>query len=163
MSVTATVSEPTSVSAPIATAADAEALVAHTIGVMDELIEVVEQETELMRAGRLNAALRLAQPKSDLSRLYIVDTRRLQANQPALARVVPDTLIALRQRHAIFQSLLQTNLTVLATAHAVSEGIVRGVSSELARKATPQIYGASGRATPAGPSAATPLTLSRAL
>ena len=39
------------------------------------------------------------------------------------------------------------NLTVLATAHAVSESIMRGVSAELARKATPQAYGASGRAT----------------
>ena len=116
-----------------------------------------------MRAGRLGAALTLTQPKSDLSRLYIADTRRLQANQPALARVVPDTLIALRQRHAAFQSLLQTNLTVLATAHAVSEGIVRGVSSELARKTAPQVYGASGRATPPGPNAAAPLALSRAL
>jgi hypothetical protein len=55
------------------------------------------------------------------------------------------------------------NLTVLATAHAVSESIMRGVSGELARKATPAAYGASGR--PAAPSAAArqPLTLSRVL
>ena len=44
------------------------------------------------------------------------------------------------------------NLTVLATAHAVSESIMRGVSAELARKATPQAYGASGRATDAAAS-----------
>ena len=49
------------------------------------------------------------------------------------------------------------NLTVLATAHAVSESIMRGVSAELARKATPQAYGASGRA--AAPSAAAPATV----
>ena len=53
----------------------------------------------------------------------------------------------LRQRHDLFRAVLQMNLTVLATAHAVSESIMRGVSAELARKATPQAYGASGRAT----------------
>ena len=51
----------------------------------------------------------------------------------------------LRKRHDVFRALLQMNLTVLATAHAVSESIMRGVSRELARKATPQAYGASGR------------------
>ena len=56
-----------------------------------------------------------------------------------------------------FRALLQINLTVLATAHAVSEGIMRGVSDELARKAAPQTYGATGRANAPGPSAAQPL------
>jgi hypothetical protein len=52
---------------------------------------------------------------------------------------------------------------VLATAHAVSEGIMRGVSAELARKATPQAYGASGRATVPSAAALQPLTVSRVL
>jgi hypothetical protein len=55
------------------------------------------------------------------------------------------------------------NLTVLATAHAVSESIMRGVSAELARKATPQGYGASGRAAVPGAATMQPLTLSRVL
>ncbi len=52
---------------------------------------------------------------------------------------------------------------MLATAHAVSEGIVRGVSGEMARKAAPQTYGASGRANLPGRSAAGPLAVSRTL
>jgi hypothetical protein len=76
---------------------------------------------------------------------------------------LPAALDRLRNRHDAFQALLQTNLTVLATAHAVSEGIIRGVSGELARKLAPSTYGASGRAN--GPSAKTsqPLALSRRL
>ena len=64
---------------------------------------------------------------------------------------------ALHQRHDLFHALLQINLTVLATAHAVSEGIMRGVHDEVTRKSAPQTYGASGR--PAAPprSAAQPL------
>jgi hypothetical protein len=69
----------------------------------------------------------------------------------------------LRERHGLFRALLQINLTVLATAHAVSEGIMRGVSAELARKATPQAYGASGRATLPSAAALQPLTVSRVL
>ena len=63
-----------------------------------------------------------------------------------------------------FRSLLQTNLTVLATAHAVSEGIIRGVSGELARKQAPSTYGANGRANqPSRRKASQPLAISRSL
>ena len=41
-------------------------------------------------------------------------------------RVVPDKLETLRRRHDAFRALLQIDLTVLATAHAVSEGMVPG-------------------------------------
>jgi hypothetical protein len=52
---------------------------------------------------------------------------------------------------------------VLATAHAVSEGIIRGVSDELARKRAPQTYGASGRANAPSPQAGQPLAVCRTL
>jgi hypothetical protein len=59
--------------------------------------------------------------------------------------------------------LLRTNLTVLATAHAVSEGIIRGVSGELARKQAPSTYGASGRAQMPSSKTSPPLAISRTL
>ena len=72
-------------------------------------------------------------------------------------------LADLKRRHEDFRALLQINLTVLATAHAVSEGIMRGVSDELARKTAPSTYGATGRANAPGASAAQPLAVSRVL
>jgi hypothetical protein len=52
---------------------------------------------------------------------------------------------------------------VLATAHAVSESIVRGVNTEMQRRNIPNTYTASGqRATPS-PRHNTPLTVSRSL
>jgi hypothetical protein len=150
--------------ARVTSSAEAETLAAHFTEVMDALVGVVQQETELVRGGRLAAAAKLQEPKSDLTRLYIVDALRLRASQPQLSHLVAaDKLAALRQRHDTFRALLQINLTVLATAHAVSEGIVRGVSGELARKAAPQTYGASGRAVAPPRSAAQPLALSRML
>lgn len=140
-----------------------EALIAHVTGVMDSIIGVIEQETKLVREGRLHEAAQLEPTKTALAREYVADTGRLKTQQAAIAAAAPDLLDRLRRRHDEFQALLQINLTVLATAHAVSEGIMRGVADELARKAAPQTYGASGRPTLPGPSAAQPLSVSRTL
>jgi hypothetical protein len=148
--------------AAITSAEEAETLTAHYFEVMEALVDVLKQETELVRAGRLSAAAKLAEPKADLTRLYIANTLALRASQPHLSRILPAAKVeALRQRHDMFRALLQINLTVLATAHAVSEGIVRGVSGEMARKAAPQTYGASGRTVAPPKSAAQPIAVSR--
>ena len=149
--------------APVKTAAEADALIAQVMGVMAELTDVVQQETELVRVGRLGAATAFADPKSDLSRRYVAGNMRLKASKPQLAQVAPDKLAALQKRHEALRGLLQTNMTVLATAHAVSEGIVRGVSNEIARRSTPQTYGASGRANAPSRAAAAPVAVSRSL
>ena len=70
---------------------------------------------------------------------------------------------ALHQMQQTFQTVLQKNMIVLATSHAVSEGIVRRLSGDLARKASPQVYGASGRAVAPNPKRAQPLAISRVL
>jgi hypothetical protein len=57
----------------------------------------------------------------------------------------------------------QLDVTVLATAHAVSEGIIRGVSGELARKQAPSTYGADGRAQAPSTKSSQPLAPSRSL
>ncbi len=149
--------------APVTTTVEANKLATHYIEVMDALVDVIEQETALVRAGRLSDATALEPTKTELARLYIADTLRLRANQAQLAQVAPQAMPDVIRHHNNFRALLQINLTVLATAHAVSEGIVRGVSGELTRKAAPQTYGASGRANAPGPRAATPLAVSRVL
>jgi hypothetical protein len=148
---------------PVGSVAEGEALIGHLIEVMEALLGMVEQETALVRAGRLGEAAKLEPAKSELSGMYIVDAARIKASQVYLDRVTPQMATELRRRHDLFRAVLQMNLTVLATAHAVSESIMRGVSSELARKATPQAYGASGRAATPNAAALQPLTLSRVL
>lgn len=140
-----------------------EQLVDHLLSVMDAMLDVVNEETALVRAGKLSAAARLVPAKHQLSQLYVTDTERLKASQPYLARTAPAVLSALRKRHDQFHAVLQMNLTVLATAHAVSEGIMRGVSDELTRKSTPAAYGASGRTMAPKARQAEPLALSRVL
>jgi hypothetical protein len=148
---------------PVTSIAEADTLATHYVEVMDSLLDVVQQETEFVRAGKLSQAAALEQTKTDLARLYVADTLRLRANQAQITQIAPQTMPELIRRHNEFRALLQINVTVLATAHAVSEGIVRGVSGELARKASPQTYSASGRTNAPDPRAAQPLAVSRML
>ena len=148
------------VAAPIAGAGEAEQALADLNAIMDRLTATIGEETARARSGRLAAAAELSEGKLELARLYTAESQRVKAG---LIGQAPDVLARLRERHAAFQSLLQTNLTVLATAHAVSEGIIRGVSGELARKQAPSTYGASGRSNAPGAKASQPLALSRTL
>jgi roadblock/LC7 domain-containing protein len=131
--------------------------------IMDRLVEAVEAETAHVRAGRLGDAAKLEEAKAELAHRYAAASARVTAARELIAGSLPAAFDALRQRHEAFKALLQTNLTVLATAHAVSEGIIRGVSGELARKRTPSTYGASGRANAPSAKASQPLALSRTL
>jgi hypothetical protein len=149
--------------APIASAGEAEHAIANLNKIMDRLVETVEEETAHARAGKLTAATELDEAKVELAYRYAAESERVKNARDLIAQSLPEALDALQKRHAAFQALLQTNLTVLATAHAVSEGIIRGVSGELVRKQTPSTYGASGRANAPGAKASQPLALSRTL
>ncbi len=147
----------------IASAAEAAQAIDTLSAIMDRLIATVEDETEHMRAGRLHDALALEETKTELARSYTAESGRLKAAEAIVARVQPNAIKDLRSRHERFQELLQTNLTVVATAHAVSEGIIRGVSGELAKKRAPSTYGATGRANAPSRSASQPMAVSRSL
>ncbi len=148
---------------PITSVGEAERVIANLNAILDRLVETIEAETAHVRAGRLRDAAEMAEAKSEFGRSYAAESERIIAARELIARSLPEKFDALRKRHAEFQALLQTNLTVLATAHAVSEGIIRGVSGELARKRTPSTYGATGRANAPSAKASQPLAISRTL
>lgn len=147
----------------IASVGDAEQAVALISTIIDRLSETLSEETTQVRTGRMLQAGKMEANKVELARAYASETVRLAGGREFLRGMAPAAIDALRQRHLAFQQILQVNLTVLATAHAVSEGIIRGVSGELARKRAPQTYGASGRANTPSPRATQPLALSRKL
>ena len=130
----------------IANASAAEKAIAGLESIMDRLEQALTEETARVRAGKLRDAGALSEAKIEFARLYAVESARIRAEKETILRWIPDAFDRLNKRHNSFRDLLQTNLTVLATAHAVSEGIIRGVSGELARKQAPSTYGANGRA-----------------
>ena len=157
---------PTSAPAPmkgISTPAEARKLAEDLMEVMSALLGVIERETELVRAGKVREAIQLEEQKGELSRRYMVTVENLKTSQKYLTQVSPELLTTLRRHHDTFRAMLQVNLTVLATAHAVSEGIVRGVNTEIQRRNIPNTYTATGQRAAPGPRNMTPLAVSRSL
>lgn len=148
---------------PITNVREAESAIQNLNALMDRLTETIEQETERVRAGKLRDAVALDGAKAELARAYAAASDRVKAAKDVIAPALPEAVEQLRQRHGALGALLQKNLTVLATAHAVSEGIIRGVSGELARRQAPSTYGASGRANAPSGKTSQPLALSRSL
>jgi hypothetical protein len=148
---------------PASTPREARELAEHLLEGMTALLAVIERETELVRAGKVAEAIRLEPTKSQLSRRYQSGIIRLKASRAYLVEVAPELLSALHRHHDMFRAMLQVNLTVLATAHAVSEGIVRGVNLEIQKRNSPQTYTARGvRAAPVSKHIV-PLSVSRTM
>jgi hypothetical protein len=145
------------------TAEEARKLAEDLIAVMSALLDVIERETELVRAGKLREAMTFEKQKTELSRRYVNVVGSLKASQQFMSRAAPELLTTLRRHHDTFRAMLQVNLTVLATAHAVSENVVRGVNAEMQRRNIPNTYTALGRRAAPGPRHITPLSVSRSL
>ena len=145
------------------TAAEARKLAETLMEAMSALLGVIERETELVRAGKLREALASEPQKTELSRRYVNAIAQLKASQKYLAGTAPELLSALHRHHDTFRAMLQINLTVLATAHAVSESIVRGVNAEMQRRNLPNTYTAAGQRAAPGPRHITPIAISRTL
>jgi hypothetical protein len=156
--------QPAVAPSPLATTpADARKLAENLMDVMSALLGVIERETELVRAGKLREAMAFGPKKNELSHRYVGAITHLKASQKYLHQTAPDLLNTLHRHHDVFRAMLQINLTVLATAHAVSESIVRGVNTEMQRRNIPNTYTAAGKRATPGPRHNTPLAVSRSL
>jgi hypothetical protein len=144
-------------------ASEARKLAENLMEVMSALLGVIEHETELVRAGKLREAMALEPQKTELTRRYVAAVGQLKASQKPLAQSAPEFLTTLHRHHDTFHAMLQVNLTVLATAHAVSEGIVRGVNAEMQRRNIPNTYTAAGQRAAPGSRHITPFAVSRSL
>ncbi len=148
---------------PITTPAEAETAIDDLTALIEKLRGVIEQETALVHAGKVRTAAALGPSKSELTGQLFACGERLKANAKFLLQSVPARCAAVQGLQEAFRAVLQKNMIVLATSHAVSEGIVRRLSDDLARKTSPQVYGASGRTTAPNPKHGQPLAVSRML
>jgi hypothetical protein len=148
---------------PITTKAQAESTLDDLTALIGQLSDLVQRETALLHAGHLRGAAEIEPAKKELAgRLYAVN-ERIKANAKFVVQAAPAHCAALQAAQEAFRAVLQKNMMVLATAHAVSEGIVRRLSGDLAKKASPQVYGSTGRAVAPNPKHGRPLAISRTL
>ena len=156
--------QPAPAAVPMAsTPTEARKLAEHLVEVMSALLSLIERETELVRAGNIREAMAFEPKKTELTRRYVNAVACLKASQKYLTQAAPELLTTLHRHHDVFRAMLQINLTVLATAHAVSESVIRGVNTEVQRRNIPNTYTAAGRRAAPGPRNITPLAVSRSL
>ncbi|KAF0133258.1 MAG: hypothetical protein FD152_1674 [Xanthobacteraceae bacterium] len=130
---------------------------------MTELVDVLTEESALVRAAKIRAAQPLEARKTALSLRYTGELARLKAHAPALKAAAPRALARLEAENIALGKALEVNLAVLATAHAVAEGIIRQVASTVQAKRAPTAYGANGRASAPPRRAAAPVAVIRTL
>ena len=88
--------------APIASRPEAEQLIAHLFPVMHMMLELLKNETELVRAGRLGEVARLELRKAELARLYFADAALVKVSSAFLKRELPGMVAELRGWHDTF-------------------------------------------------------------
>jgi hypothetical protein len=142
-------------------AGEAERLVNTILATMAALERLLDEETGLMRDGRIADALGSERAKNELAGTYLKQLETLKANAIALARFAPNALESLKASHKRFAGVIETNQAVLATARAVSEGLIRSLSEEVNAKTRPLTYGGNRQLTPAAAPAASPLVISK--
>jgi hypothetical protein len=147
----------------VTTREEAERLVAGVLDGLAQLEKILEVETANLRAGRINDALAHGERKGELTGAYLRGLEAVKANAVALARFAPANLERLKTAHGSFGRVVEVNQVVLATARAVSESIVKGISDEMNRASAPQGYAPPGDYGGGRPKSGTPLVLSRQL
>ena len=129
---------------PIASTEDAHRLVTAIEHIMDALDEILSEETDLLKDGKLDEALDLVEAKNQLSIQYMLLQKAIANNAALVRQMVPQDTEQLTRRHHMFQSTLQANLAVIATARQVSAELIGGINDQVQKGGKPQTYGQYG-------------------
>lgn len=148
---------------PIRSEAEARAFLDDFARAMSALIVTIEEETALVRAGKLFDATDVATRKSAELGRYLQTRTRLKREFQTISRLVPDVLARMRDEHVVAIEKIRTNLGVLAIAREVAEGIVRNVSASVGRRAAPTTYGRNAAPPPSQRLAARGIAVDRSM
>jgi len=114
------------------------------LGVLESLVTIMNEETTLLRAGRMREAGAITAQKTALAQDYVGLVRSIQRQTARLLKEAPDDVRQLRAGHERLATQMAENLKVLATARAVTEDILTDVADAVGKSARPKTYGASG-------------------
>lgn len=128
---------------PPATRQEAVGFLAELAGTIARLVRLMDEETAHLAAGRVRDGLAREAEKTELAAGFLQGVQRARSHAVALARLAPAEVAALRDSHETFRSAVERNQAVLATARAVSEGLVKAVADEIAQGSRVGRYGAA--------------------
>lgn len=111
---------------------------------LEALVTVLNQETTLLRAGRLREAGAVTAQKTALAQDYVGLVRAIQRQTARLLKEAPDEVRQLRAGHERLATQMAENLKVLATARSVTETVLTDVAEAVGNASRPKTYGADG-------------------
>lgn len=108
------------------------------------LVDVMNKETTLLRAGHLRQASLLTSDKAQLAQDYVGFARSVQRQGERLKRDAPLAVERLRRGHDSLATQMAENLRVLATARTVTEDLLTDVAKIVGQQDRARTYGRAG-------------------
>ncbi|KKB10552.1 hypothetical protein VE25_17620 [Devosia geojensis] len=108
------------------------------------LVDIMNRETTLLRAGHLRDSAALTPEKTRLAQDYVGFARSIQRQADRLKAEAPAELEALRLGHERLATQMAENLRVIATAKAVTDDLLTDVAVLVGQQERPATYGANG-------------------
>lgn len=131
---------------------------------LNALVTIMNQETTLLRAGRVRDAGQLTAEKTRLAQEYVGLSRSVQRQLHRLRAEVPAETERLRGGHERLATQMAENLRVIATAKDVTESVLTEVAETMGAQARTKTYGAGGQMqSNAASHAASGIAINRAL
>lgn len=127
------------------------------------LVDVMNRETTLLRAGHLRQAGQLTPDKTRLAQDYVTFARAIQRQTARLASEAPAALERVRAGHESLATQMAENLRVLATAKTVSEDVLTDVARMVGQQSRPKTYGAAGTVAAPADGAARGIAINRSM
>ncbi len=127
------------------------------------LVNVMNEETTLLRAGHMRQAGTLTPEKTRLAQDYVGFARSVQRQSARLKQQAPDAIERLRLGHERLATQMAENLRVLATARMVTEDILTDVAKVVGQQNQAKTYGRAGTITVDPGSSARGIAVNRAL
>lgn len=127
------------------------------------LVNVMNQETTLLRAGHMRQAGTLTPEKTRLAQDYVGFARSVQRQGNRLKVEAPAAVERLRLGHERLATQMAENLRVLATARMVTEDLLTDVAKIVGQQNKAKTYGRGGAIAADPAASARGIAVNRAL
>ncbi len=128
------------------------------------LQDLIQQETELLKAHRPQEAKRLHGEKSRLMAEYKDTIGKLKVNEYQLGQKDSRDRKYLRQLTDALRETIRDHARVVLRLKSVTEGLIRSVGEEVSKKNSPVLgYGRNASMRPTGPAKPTSLSLNQVI
>ncbi|HHB82330.1 MAG TPA: hypothetical protein ENK61_02550 [Devosia sp.] len=124
---------------------DADILCKSAKSALQDLANIMNQETTLLRNGHYLEASQLSEQKATIAQEYVGLARVIQHQSDRLHTQAPTHLRALQNEHEKLATQMAENLRVLATAKTVTQSILSDVAASVAKADRPNTYAPSGQ------------------